>query len=178
MRTSTLNFDFLSKEKLKTFEKKHKTLLWFFAGYFVFMFLLKIASIFFTIGLNPTHSIAKKVVLIHRNTIPARDQIIVFKQPRQPIYPLETKFVKYLRGIPGDEVKVINNHILINNLLAGIAIDKDPSGKPYSPLQFSGIIPPHKYLVLGTAEDSFDSRYEAFGLVDEDKIIGSGIASF
>lgn len=174
MRTIALNFDFLSKEKLKTFAKEHKTLVRLFVGFCVFMFVLKIATLFLTIGINPTHSISEKYVLIHRHAIPDRNEIIVFRQPSQPIHPPTTQFVKFLRGLPGDIVKVEGNVIFINGEKAAMAIDLDPSEKPFSPLAFSGIIPPHQYLALGTALDSFDSRYQAFGLVDESNIIGSG----
>lgn len=174
MRTLALNFEFLSIESLRTFKKEHKIIFWSFVGLCVVMFFVKIATLFFTIGINPTHSISEKYVLIHRHAIPVRNEIIVFRQPSQPIHPSNTQFVKFLRGLPGDIVKVEGNMIFINGKKAASAIDLDPSGKPFSPLAFSGVIPPHQYLALGTAPDAFDSRYEAFGLVDESNIIGSG----
>lgn len=178
MKTIAVNFDFLSKENLKAYEQKHRKVLWGFAIFFLVMFILKLLTPYLTIGLNPTHSISKSYVLIHRHAIPVRNQIIVFRQPRQPIHPANTQFVKYLRGIPGDVVKVVGNQIWINDLPEALAIDLDPAGKPFAPLKFSGVLPPHKYLALGTAPDSFDSRYEAFGLVDEKEIVGSGILAY
>lgn len=169
-----MKFEIPSIEKIKSYAQNHPKEMRIYALVLLVAFGIKLFFILFTFGINPTHSISEKYVLIHRHAIPCRNEIIVFKQPSQPIHPPTTQFVKFLRGLPGDTVRAEGNDIFINGQKAATAIDLDTSGKSFSPLGFSGVIPPHKYLALGTSLDSFDSRYDAFGLVDESNIIGSG----
>ena len=39
----------------------------------------------------------------------------------------------------------------------------------------SGVIPPHKFFAHGTHIDSYDSRYQEIGLIDEKDIIGTAV---
>ncbi len=43
---------------------------------------------------------------------------------------------------------------------------------------FPGVIPPHKFFAYTPHKDSFDSRYQEIGLIDEKDIIGTAILTF
>lgn len=70
------------------------------------------------------------------------------------------KFCKIVAGLPGDELIIDQEYLSIN----GTRITTLPS---QTKLEYttSGIIPEGHFFALGTAENSFDSRYSTFGLV-------------
>lgn len=148
----------------------------------VLLAMLSVLSILYSmkpyweISHNPTHSISKTWFVTHWHAIPDRGQLIVFKNPDQHIYSPTSRFVKYLRGLPGDRLEILGEKVFVNGKLMALANTLGPDGKPLAPLSFNGVIPPKKYLALGTAADSFDSRYADFGLIDEEKILGTGHA--
>ncbi|WP_018871407.1 S26 family signal peptidase [Thioalkalivibrio sp. ALgr3] len=88
-------------------------------------------------------------------------------------YRPETVFVKEVRGVAGQKVTVDEGRI--------VHIDGQPvaTAKPESrmgiPLDVAeeGVIPNGKVFVMGSHEDSYDSRYADVGLVDYSRLIGT-----
>lgn len=85
-----------------------------------------------------------------------RGQIIAFSMPQSKV-----TFAKRVAGIGGDLLEIKEDKIFING-----RSECDLSWKP-SGLTFvsSCVIPDGFFFALGSSEDSFDSRYEIFGLV-------------
>ena len=118
---------------------------------------------------------------------PQRGDIIVFRSPHDG-----TRLVKRVVGVPGDQIELRNDHLLINGQPASYAlihtvsepafvVDETVSGKshpvlidPHMPAlrSFGPIqVPANQYFVMGDNRDnSFDSRY--FGFVPRDSIFG------
>ncbi len=77
------------------------------------------------------------------------------------------KFLKYLVGTAGDQIKNVNNNIYVGNSKVGYA----ETNSIITPIN-NGIIPEGYVFVVGTHEKSFDSRYKEFGLVKIEDIRG------
>lgn len=87
------------------------------------------------------------------------------------------KFTKQVMGLPGDNITVKSNEVWINGLLVGVIKSQTQNGIPLKPIQ-SGVIPSNHYYVAGQHPDSYDSRYESLGLINEDQIIGRAFPIF
>jgi conjugative transfer signal peptidase TraF len=79
--------------------------------------------------------------------------------------------LKNIGAIPGDQVMISNNGIIINHKYTGPVFTKDSQGKPLPEIRGSFRIPPGSFLPLSTAvPNSFDGRY--FGPVPLRLIVG------
>jgi signal peptidase I len=104
-----------------------------------------------------------KVPLINKTLIPIsnpeRGDIVVF------IYPLDRKkdFIKRVIGLPGDEIRIVNDKIYINGKLYhdphGVYRDNTRETKNLGPF----VVPEDSLFVMGDNRDhSYDSRYWGF----------------
>lgn len=89
-----------------------------------------------------------------------------------PHFKVGSKFIKQIRGIPGDTVIVRDGTVTINGQQAGSLHPRllKKLGKSRSDFDRVVHIQPGTLWVMGTSEDSFDSRY--WGLLNESQIIG------
>ena len=133
----------------------------------------------FEIVPNYSESLPYKWVLVKKGLLPSkRDQVFVFYVRDNKLLGVEKiKFIKLVGGLPGDEVTVKGEEVFVAENLIGIA-------KPYSKKQqqlratSSGIIPAHQLFAYTPHIDSFDSRYQEIGLIDEKDIVGTAILTF
>jgi signal peptidase I len=104
-----------------------------------------------------------KAPLVNKTMIPIgepeRGDIIVF------IYPLDKKkdFIKRVIGLPGDEIRIVNNRIYINgkpyNDPHGVYKDHGGDNRNLGPF----VVPDESLFVMGDNRDhSYDSRYWGF----------------
>lgn len=110
-----------------------------------------------------TRSIPYKYCLHLLKVAPKKGDLCVFKKNNLTI-------VKYIAAEEGDNVRIIRNTVFIN----GKEICKLKPNGMFSPIMCQ-IIPAGYVFVMGTHPDSFDSRYQWFGLVKTSKIIGRAI---
>jgi conjugal transfer pilin signal peptidase TrbI len=76
-----------------------------------------------------------------------------------------TDLVKQIKGVPGDSISYKDGHIVVDSFDCGVPLPKSPrSGIELHPIQ-EGIIPQGFVYVYAPHQESFDSRYEEFGLV-------------
>jgi conjugal transfer pilin signal peptidase TrbI len=80
-------------------------------------------------------------------------------------------FFKRVRGVPGDVVTVSERSVFINGEGVGLAKAHAFDGHPLDPIA-PVVIPPGYFYVQGVSPDSFDSRYQASGLVRADQVLG------
>lgn len=78
--------------------------------------------------------------------------------------------VKYIKGIPGDTIQVKSNSLYINGEFEGSIRKYDLQGKKLdSELPIDYILKEEEYILLGSDDNSYDSRY--FGIIKKDKIL-------
>lgn len=96
----------------------------------------------------------------------------------EPIFPDDTKMVKFVRGVPGDTIDITSSQVIfINGADHGFGFWlSDRLGKTPEDFVGKGEIPDQRYWMMGTSDLSFDSRY--WGTIHEDQIIGRAYPLF
>ena len=122
-----------------------------------------------------------------------RGDLIVFRTDKRtaPYYEPGTRFVKIVRGVPGDHVQIVaggkvevtGEDYRFETALEPQVVDllvKKSAGNGTGPLKPGDFaadysIPAGGYFVMGTLPDSYDSRY--WGVVMPDQVVGKGLSS-
>ena len=100
----------------------------------------------------------------------------VFRFKGSKLYHAHSLFVKYMRCVPGDTLKTVkmNGHYryYCGGKYLGFGRNYSDHGKGFKLTHFifTGIIPKNRYFAMGTAWNSYDSRY--WGFVRKREIIG------
>ena len=87
-----------------------------------------------------------------------RERYVLFDHGSQAI-------AKQIKGLPGDQIDIRNRSIYVHGENCGVIRSHSKSGRPFHPIQ-ERVIPNGYIFVCGTHDESFDSRYEEFGLVE------------
>jgi signal peptidase I len=128
-------------------------------------------------SMEPTLQINDRLIIekmSYRFHQPKRGDVVVFNATKA----LETEgyhdaFIKRIIGLPGDEVKVVNGEVIVNNEFLREAYIKEAPNYDFGPV----IVPEDQYLVLGdNRNNSYDSHY--WGFVPRDKFIGRASVRF
>lgn len=98
-----------------------------------------------------------------------RGSYVYFKIPPNPYF--DGELVKRVAGIEGDLISVSNGIVYVNGVQVGPAKPKTRKGYPLTPAS-RRFIPKGFVFVAGDHIDSFDSRYEEFGLVPLSRLQG------
>lgn len=85
--------------------------------------------------------------------------------------------IKRVSGVPGDKIEIKNRNIYIEDRHVCPLVDKNSKGDPLIPTE-EQIIPRGYYFVSGDHRRSFDSCYQAFGLVHQSQVEGRAWAIF
>jgi len=86
----------------------------------------------------------------------------------------EHAYVKVIRGLPGDEIVVLDDGVTCVAGYCAPPLIKD--GAAWAPAIAPMVIPEGKYAVFGTSENSLDSRYDVIGLIPEETIHAAGFS--
>lgn len=95
-------------------------------------------------------------------------------------------YTKRILGLPGDQILHTKQGIKIKSIRKDeqtcfsktlFPLPKTSKDKPLTPLS-SSVVPEGYIFVSGNNPNSFDSRYEEFGLVPIEKIWGKGVATW
>lgn len=134
-----------------------KLVSWFFLCIPLIIFSLWINN--YSLRINLSRSLPNTVYLAKITNQNVRDQIVLFSLANSK------KVGKIIAGLPGDQLQIVDGTVFINGIQRG------EKGKEVdlSYLQISKI-PEGYFFALGLSSDSFDSRYEVFGLVPLDSI--------
>lgn len=107
------------------------------------------------IRVNRSPSLKNKVYLSFPASEPKLGQIVTFSHPKSKV-----TFAKVVAGKPGDVVQIEKGKVFINGDEKGCVLES------FAPIN-NGVIPNEFYFLMGTHPDSFDSRYEEFGLISK-----------
>jgi conjugal transfer pilin signal peptidase TrbI len=160
--------------------QKNKKIILIFIGAILFGFLL-IFVFRYRIGLNISGSLPNKFFLVDKfnKNIAVGDYVNFIK--KNDIYLQNDNFTKKVLGIAGDKIILNKYQEPINNIQGTITInnitlevkDKTKLGTKVNILNInSDTIPENKIFVYSDHPESYDSRYNEFGLVDVQTVIG------
>ncbi len=157
--------------------KKLSTLRLFWGRHWVWLFipLAWILSNHFGVAINLSESLPQKVWIVHLHKTPKRGDYLVFRAPPQTGLEQNSTLIKQVRGVSGDVVTNLFGHFFINDEYLGQAKSHSLTGKPLIP-GFEGRLKEGEYYVHSPHPDSFDSRYQAMGLIHTDTIMGVAYA--
>jgi len=174
MKTKNINKLSVIKEYILKFVK-NPIVIFFIA----LIITISALSRYYIILYNRTESLPNKLFLVKKNTLPQKcGDYIAFKPTSNRYYKNEI-FVKIVGGFPNDIItKSHNRNVSINHRLVLKAKEKSLRGDSLEIIKFEGEIPQKYYFVYANHKDSYDSRYEEIGLINERKIIGIAVPIF
>jgi conjugal transfer pilin signal peptidase TrbI len=85
--------------------------------------------------------------------------------------------LKQVAGVAGDVIRFEGKGLFINGHYIATAKSYSEAGLPLNPI-LPSIIPENYLFVRGTHPDSFDSRYEAFGLIPTSRVLARAYPLF
>jgi conjugal transfer pilin signal peptidase TrbI len=161
---------------------RHARTYWYFYTPVFAIWVLAFARVFvdptphLPLLFNWTSSLPYTVAVMYGSKQPLKvgDFIVyAFDGDAQRMYPglRAQPLFKQIRGVPGDQVSVIDRQVFVNGMSVGFAKPHTFDGRQLDPIGDT-IIPPGHYYVYGTHPNSFDSRYRASGLVAVRQVIG------
>lgn len=133
-------------------------------------FAEKIASKYSKIVINISDSMKQRVFFVWKSANVQKGDIITFSF-NEPHYLGNFRGIKKVVGSSGDVIEIVNHKIIVGGKLVGHII------KTFDPISVLKI--PEGYVfVAGETSDSFDSRYEKFGLVKLSQVEGKAFPLF
>lgn len=129
----------------------------------------------YTIALNITKSLPDYFYIVDNQVATdglKNNQTISFKFDieNDRYYEKESNFIKVIKCKEGDFLQNENSVFKCNNKIIGVALPSDSQGMAIESFDFNKNIPKDSYFVMGTAMNSYDSRY--WGFVKKEKITG------
>ncbi len=135
----------------------------------------------FLIVHNKSVSLSARWFIISKGQIPQKNQIFAFRVSNPNAYKPGEIFIKIVGGVAGDKVQIKERDFYITNQfgdqLIGAAKTVSLKGQPLLMLD-SVVIPPNHYFAYTPHKDSYDSRYQEIGLINEAQIIGTAVFAF
>lgn len=134
---------------------------------------------FYAFGFVISDSVGASFVLIEKRVPPRPGDLAAFSYSGTPLgmYRSGDLFVKYVSGVPGDVITVVEREVFLNAQSVGFAKTHTKSGVALSPIA-AGSIPPGYFYARSNHHDSLDSRYAGSGLVPYTAIVGRARAIF
>jgi conjugal transfer pilin signal peptidase TrbI len=138
--------------------------------------LLWLALDHYRIYVNVSPSLPQKYWLVAYGKLPKREDYVCFT-PLPSIaeeygFSKNVTWTKQVLGIPGDVITRQNRDFYINGQYVATAKTHSLKGEPLN-VGLTGTLTAGQYYVSTPHKDSFDSRYEKMGWLDESQIIGA-----
>lgn len=126
----------------------------------------------YRIGIDTLRALPDTVYLIDLwNKEPVKDGLYAFhSKGLAPLYNDGTRMLKRLTGMPGDEVNVTPEHVLVNGAEVSRMALAQRLGVAESQFSRSLTLQENEYWFSGEAATSFDSRY--WNAVKREQIVG------
>lgn len=121
--------------------------------------------------INETNSVDGTLYVWEKNVVPKKGELAVLRWKGGAGYAQDTLMFKSIHGVTGDFIETREGTVSINGQAVARVLSLSPSGTPIHPIQ-TQTIPGDHFFVSNPAANSFDSRYEAFGLVSKQDIVG------
>lgn len=129
------------------------TLLLFAAVYFA------VDSFPYALRINTSHSLPERLLIAKKAGELKRESFAALVHPTH-----SRLLLKKVAGLPGDPIEIVGRRIFVNKIDCGEILAKTQSGVPIHPIALNQVPAGHVF-VHAPHPQSFDSRYEEFGVV-------------
>lgn len=146
--------------------QQKKWLLWGGCCCVVLIFITDTTSLL----ISPSKSLPQRVFLLVKGTHAHKGQLAAI-QGHPTAYFGDVMYTKQIQGVAGDRIENRKGCIVINGKKLFPLQTHTTKGQPLTPLK-AQIIPKGYVFVGGSHPSSFDSRYQEFGLVAQQHILG------
>ncbi|NNM50692.1 MAG: type IV secretory pathway protease TraF-like protein [Pseudomonadales bacterium] len=144
----------------------------------IFMLVARAVGRYVFLAFKLTPSIDGHVFLVFPGASPQRGDLVAFHAPANPYYPRELWWMKYLVGVPGDQIVHRGRKIWVAGVYRGTSQLRSQQDNRSLVMIADGVIPAHYQFVWGTHPRSLDSRYQIIGLIRDDQVMGRGFRLF
>ena len=151
--------------KIKNQTKRTGSYIILLAGVILFIAPFKTAVLF-----NKSDSLPHKIYFLAKGSSWEKGDLVAIKNFTTS-YTKDQHFTKKIVGVAGDVVTIEGEHVLVNGIKHARLKGKTKSNKKLTPT-IAQTIPQQYFFVIAEQNDSFDSRYQEFGLVRENYIEG------
>jgi len=143
------------------------------------LMVVVIASQHFALAWVMTESVGASAVLVLKGAPPRKGELFAFEYQGQVAgtHRKGELFVKFLAGVPGDQVVREGRTFSINGKALGSAKTVSLSGAALEAAT-PGVIPDGYLYAYAPHKDALDSRYALMGLVPQSSVIGRAIKLF
>lgn len=158
--------------------KSLKSFLKLLCSVFIIVYVIKL-YVYNNYCINISASIPKGIYKLKKIDEFERDKIVYLEIPdnakstiwgREYLPKQVNHLVKYIRGVPGDLIQVKSDKLYINSEYKGNIKKIDPQGRILdSQLPQNYVLKKDEYILLGSDDNSYDSRY--FGVIKKEKIL-------
>ena len=125
----------------------------------------------FGYSINMTQSLPYKFWIIHLKQRPKRNDYVLFKAPIKSGVPQNTTVIKKVVGVANDLITTQSQDFYINGKYIATAKKYSLQGERLKK-GAEGQLKPGQYFVWTSHPDSFDSRYEKMGWINQEQVIG------
>jgi conjugative transfer signal peptidase TraF len=129
-----------------------------------------VAHFFSALLISKSSSLPYKVYFLVKGNNWQKGDVVAIKN-FVTSYTQNQHFTKQIAGTAGDVITVANDYILVNGIKFAKLKTQTKDHKKLTPI-VEQTIPQQCFFVLAQHNDSFDSRYQEFGLVHKDYIEG------
>lgn len=159
---------------LKGFDKEgfKKAFRWTHGLAASFLVLVVFASFHFEFKVNTSRSLPHYLYLVKKRNLPLKGAFVAFYHPL-----FAGLLIKRVEGVSGDPIEIRASNVYVGNRHICPLVDRNAQREVLRPIQHK-TIPEGYYFVAGDHRKSFDSCYEAFGLVHQSQVEGRAWAIF
>jgi conjugative transfer signal peptidase TraF len=116
---------------------------------------------------NLSPSLPRGLYLLEPSRVPRRGAVVAFEPPplaaaevaARHYLPEGASLLKIVAALPGDRVCLHESAFVVNGESLGPIVRRDSAGRPLTPFDFCGRVPPGRAFVATTTQLSYDSRY-------------------
>ena len=131
---------------------------------FCLLICLFVIDPFFGVRYTVSESLPYKFFISRPCSHVVKNQYVAFEHPKSPVL-----VAKQVIGMAGDYISMQGDHLCINEQDYGHILEISQSGMHLHPTA-EGQIPEGYVFVYGPHPESFDSRYQEFGLVKTEQL--------
>jgi conjugal transfer pilin signal peptidase TrbI len=129
-----------------------------------FVLMSSLATPLFGVRYTVSPSLPYKLFISRPSTQIHKNQYVTFEHPQSAIL-----VAKQVIGVAGDHIAIHDQHLYVNEQDYGLILETSKSGLKLHPIS-DGEIPEGYLFAYAPHQESFDSRYQEFGLISTEQV--------